>query len=450
MHTVLNAVAQVSAERMVDSLAIGLALAAFAGTLLRVVPRQNSATRFGVWFAALIGTAVLPLLVAGGIGATANAALHPLISVPGSWALYLFAAWAGIAILALARVGIGFIELRRLRRSCRRIEFADATWHSTVARFCPSREVQILTSGRIHVPTAIGFVKPAVVIPSRLLQELSAAELNQVLLHELAHLRRWDDWSNVVQQFVKALLFFHPAVWWMEERISLEREMACDEAVLAETRSPRAYAECLANLAERSVLRRSAALAQAAVNRVRQTTLRVARILDVNRPKPAPARKSLLAVATASACAFAIVAWHAPRLVAFQNTPHMIASTAPTPFLEQRPMIPAVTHAAPRPVVAERRHASSAVMLAQATVSGTEPNPRGQKRNTPALAERQAGVAQVIQARALASPQPLFTTGVLIIFVDDPVFGPRPIVWRFVLWQIPPSQSEPGTPQKST
>ncbi|MBZ5629171.1 MAG: M56 family metallopeptidase [Acidobacteriia bacterium] len=452
MHTVLNAVAQVSAERMVDSLAIGLALAAFAGTLLRMAPRQNSATRFSVWFAALIGTAVLPLLGIGGNGATTDTSLHALISVPGSWALYLFGAWTGIAILALARVGTGFIELRRLRRSCRPIEFADASWHSTVARFCPSRKVEILTSDRIQVPTAIGFAKPAVVIPSRLLEELSTAELNQVLLHELAHLRRWDDWSNVVQQFVKALLFFHPAVWWMEERISLEREMACDEAVLAETRSPRAYAECLANLAEKSMLRRSAALAQAAVNRVRQTTLRVARILDVNRPKPAPARKSILAVAAGLACAFAMIAWHAPRLVAFQDAPHMIASAAPTPLMEQRPTITPVTHVAPQPVAkaAERRQARSAGMLAKATVSDIEQNPRERKRNTLELAERQVRAAQVIQARALAAPQPAFTTGVLVIFVDDPVFGPRPIVWHFVVWQVPPPPSEPGTPQKST
>ena len=89
-------------------------------------------------------------------------------------------------------------------------------------------------------------------------------------------------------------------------------------------------------------------------------------------------------------------------------------------------------------------------MLAKATVSDIEQNPRERKRNTLELAERQVRAAQVIQARALAAPQPAFTTGVLVIFVDDPVFGPRPIVLRFVVWQIPPPQSEPGTPQKST
>jgi beta-lactamase regulating signal transducer with metallopeptidase domain len=71
-------------------------------------------------------------------------------------------------------------------------------------------------------------------------------------LHELAHLRRYDDWTNLAQKLVKALFFFHPAVWWIEKQVSLEREMACDDAVLAETASPRAYAECLAHLAEKT------------------------------------------------------------------------------------------------------------------------------------------------------------------------------------------------------
>ena len=95
-------------------------------------------------------------------------------------------------------------------------------------------------------------MKPVVVVPGWVMQELSADELNQILLHELAHLRRWDDWTNLAQKVVKALFFFHPAVWWIEKRVSLEREMACDDAVIAETASPRAYAECLTHLAERT------------------------------------------------------------------------------------------------------------------------------------------------------------------------------------------------------
>ena len=108
-------------------------------------------------------------------GAIANRspAVRPLISLPGAWALYLFGAWAVIAAIALLRVGVGFFELRRLRRGCRTIDKANPDWHATVARLCPARRVEILTSDLIHVPTAIGFIRPAIVIPASLLAQLS-------------------------------------------------------------------------------------------------------------------------------------------------------------------------------------------------------------------------------------------------------------------------------------
>jgi len=72
------------------------------------------------------------------------------------------------------------------------------------------------------------------------------------LLHEFAHLGRWDDWTNLAQKLVRTIFFFHPAVWWIEKRLSLEREMACDDVVLAETQNPRAYAECLSRWPRRA------------------------------------------------------------------------------------------------------------------------------------------------------------------------------------------------------
>ena len=205
----------------------------------------------------------------------------------------------------------------------------DARLRETLARAEPARRVALCTSDRVQVPTAIGLVKPAVSHPSWVMQELSPEELNQILLHELAHLRRWDDWTNLAQKLVKALFFFHPAVWWIERQVSLEREMACDDAVVAETASPRAYAECLAHLAEKTLIRRSVALAQAAVGRIRQTSLRVAQILDVNRRtatdrawKPAVA----LVAGFAMACVFGIS--RVPRLIAFSTSESHVASSA--------------------------------------------------------------------------------------------------------------------------
>jgi hypothetical protein len=240
--------------------------------------------------------------------------------------------WALIAGVALLRVGIGLWQLRKLRRSCSVIDTAtlDPAPRATLQAFQPIRRVTLCQSDRLRVPTAIGFLKPVVVIPTWALHELSTAELNSILIHELAHLRRWDDWTNLAQQVLKALLFFHPAVWWIENKLALEREMACDDAVLAETANPRGYAKCLISVAEKSFMRRGLALAQAAVNRVRQTSLRVSQILDVNRSSATHVWKPALYSVAAFFVACLLSLSHAPELVAFKDPPPEAMALATT------------------------------------------------------------------------------------------------------------------------
>jgi beta-lactamase regulating signal transducer with metallopeptidase domain len=335
---VVNTIAQTSALQIVNCLVEGTLIAVFAGTVLRIGRLKNSSTKFAVWFSALMGIAALPSLI--GVSAVSWAhgtslgqpPSHAAITLPGSWARYIFAAWAAIATWSLLGVARSLWHLRVLRSSCVPVDPAilDALVRETLERNASHRPVAFCTSDLVQVPTAIGLVSPAVILPTWILQELSRQELNQILLHELAHLRRWDDWTNLAQKLVKALFFFHPAVWWIERQVSLEREMACDDAVVAETSSPRAYAECLAHLAEKTVLhrnlahpslaQRSIALAQAALGRIRHTSLRVAQILDVNRPM-GPVRSWKPAVSVVAVFAIASVAWisRAPRLIAFQD-----------------------------------------------------------------------------------------------------------------------------------
>jgi beta-lactamase regulating signal transducer with metallopeptidase domain len=326
----LNEIAQASTVQIVYCLVEGTLIAVFTAAALGLSRRQNSVTRFAVWFSALMAIATLPLLTGslwshvasvrpGGISQSIG---QSVIALPGPWALYLFGAWAAISAWHFVGIGRGLWHLHTLRKSGTAIDPAtlDARLQETMARNQSPRRIALCTSELAHVPTALGLVKPAIVIPEWVMQELSADELNQILLHELAHLRRWDDWTNLTQKVVKALFFFHPAVWWIEPRLSLEREMACDEAVLAETASPRAYAECLAHLAEKTLIQRSIALAQAALGKIHQTSLRVSQILDTNRAsgpvrswKPAVS----LVAAFALACVFGIA--RAPRLIAFTN-----------------------------------------------------------------------------------------------------------------------------------
>ena len=321
-----NVIAQASALQIVDCLIEGTLIVIFAGLLLGALPRQNSGTRFAVWFSALVAIATLPLLGSSwgrhGAGVPVETVGQPPITLPTSWAIYLFGAWAVIAGWLLIGVARGLRHLHVLRRSCVPVDAArlDPLVRETLDRSQSARPAALCTSHLVQVPTAIGFVRPVIAVPAWVMNELSADELNQILLHELAHLRRWDDWTNLAQKVVRALFFFHPAVWWIEKKVSLEREMACDDAVIAETASPRAYAECLTHLAEKTLIQRSTALAQAAIGRIRQTSLRVAQILDVKRQRDAGRgwKSAVLLVAGfAVVCVLGIS--REPKLIAFSE-----------------------------------------------------------------------------------------------------------------------------------
>src|SRR5208283_3702347 len=193
----------------------------------------------------------------------------------------------------------GLWHLRQLRRSCTPVVAADLdpavrkTVEVIGASKSASKPVTVATSECVRVPAAIGFLQRTIVLPAWALRELPPHDLNVILLHEFAHLRRCDDWTNLIQKILRALFFFHPAVWWIEKRLSVVREMASDDAVLAETANPHGYASCLVSLLEKSLAhclarKRPAdkrwSLAQAAVDRVREASLRLAQILDTNRP----------------------------------------------------------------------------------------------------------------------------------------------------------------------
>jgi beta-lactamase regulating signal transducer with metallopeptidase domain len=333
----LHAVAQFSAERMLNCIVEGVAIALFAWLLLRVIGlqnlgRQNSGTRFAVWLVTLFAIAALPFM--GAVvpaGTTGSAGFsQSAIVVPGSWATYLFAVWAVIASWGLLQVGVGLWHVRRVRRNCVAIDTAnlDPVLQMTLNDFRSVRPVKICVSDSLQVPTAIGFIEPVVALPAWTFQELSPTELNAILLHELAHLRRWDDWTNLAQKLLRAIFFFHPAVWWIEGKLSLEREMACDDAVLAQTANPRAYAQCLVAVAEKTFMRRGLAMAQAAVSRVRQTSQRVAQILDAKRPGATRVWKPALGMVGAFAMICVGLLSRSPELVSFQDRAPRVESAS--------------------------------------------------------------------------------------------------------------------------
>ena len=320
----LHTLAQAYTGRMLNTLVEGLAIAVFAWILLRLFGNQNSGTRFAVWFSALFSIAALPLFVLG--KATADSS-HLGLTLPASIGVYLFGIWLAIATVFLGRLGFSLWHVRDLRRNSRELDLVtlDLALQGILDEFSSSRRVKFCVSDRVRVPAAVGFFRPAVIIPAWAVRELSPEDLKAVLLHELAHLQRWDDWTNLAQKVLKALFFFHPAVWWIERRLTLEREMACDDMVLAQTENPRAYASSLISFAERVSGMRSLALAQAVVGRVRQISLRIAQILNVNRPKTTRVGKPVLALVGTAAVVAIFATPYTPELVAFENSPRISA-----------------------------------------------------------------------------------------------------------------------------
>jgi beta-lactamase regulating signal transducer with metallopeptidase domain len=286
-YSSLQWIAGLALGRMLFCLVEGTLLAVFVAVAVRLLPGKSSQTRFMIWLSALLATAALPLLLyTGWWKNAAGGAATESVKVPLGVATYVFLGWAALALAGLIRVAAGLFGIRRLRMNSRELEMEllAPELRSEIEEFRKDRRLTLLVSSRLYVPTAIGFFSPAIVLPQWLVEEGAEPDLKHVVLHELAHLQRWDDWTNLLQKVIKALLFFHPAVWWMEHKISLDREMACDDAVLARTGSPWVYAELLARMAEKSFVRRQVELAQAVIGRLRQLSARVARILDPKRP----------------------------------------------------------------------------------------------------------------------------------------------------------------------
>jgi beta-lactamase regulating signal transducer with metallopeptidase domain len=324
----LQSLAQLVTGRLLNTAAEGIVLAGLVWLLLRLLGRQNSGTRFAIWFSALLAIVALPFLSGSGFAASHFPALTPAnphagIILSSSWASYLFAVWDLAAGLLLFRVGVGLWRVYQIRRKCCEVDLAglDPAIAGILQDFGSRRAVKLCVSSDVAVPAAIGFFRPAIVFPAWLLPQLSPEEVKIVLLHELAHFRRWDDWSNLAQKIVKAVFFFHPAVWWIESRLTLEREMACDDMVLAQTASPRAYASSLISFAEKLHNARALSLAQALVSRMRDMSLRVAQILDSKQPSRTGLWKPVLGLSAAMLALVLGATPYAPRLVVFETQP---------------------------------------------------------------------------------------------------------------------------------
>ncbi len=177
------------------------------------------------------------------------------------WVQWAAASWLTGVAVSLLRAVKGTLGAGRLRRRCR--DLADPQVLALVeqlrARLGLSRRVRFLVSDEIGVPSMLGILYPAVLLPASLLTGVPPEQLRAILAHELAHIRRWDYLANLGQMLVEALLFFNPFVWWISRQMRLEREACCDQVAARECQSPACYVEALVAVIERSRLAAAAA-----------------------------------------------------------------------------------------------------------------------------------------------------------------------------------------------
>jgi beta-lactamase regulating signal transducer with metallopeptidase domain len=339
------------AAGLLSSLLLGSIIAIAAWAFLRLSGTQSSRARFAVWFSALLLVFIFPWL-SGIFQVSSSAENHSGVTLPTYLAVTIFSIWAIGASLALLRLGFAFYQSLRLRAGCQHIDSQELI---DIATNLPGnfRGAELRISGEVRTPTAIGFSKPMILIPSWALNELSSNELQAILIHELEHLRRWDDWTNFAQKLLSALLFFHPAIWWIDRNLALEREIACDDAVLARSADRRAYAACLLRVAEKSLFHKGLAMAQAIIGRVSQTTARVTQILAGSRPARTwkPAAYILAAGSLSSVLFLAQV-----PIVSFQSQLPMVASS---PASANHAMIASEHDSVPTPHITMARLAQS-------------------------------------------------------------------------------------------
>lgn len=323
---------------------------------LKCLPKLGAATRYAIWLSALVALMLIPVITVGlserssepapdPAAASAQsgpavvtasrprahraaAASQPVvtagepipeassksrITIPQSLALAITLVWA---LVASARGVLLLIDVRALAAIRR-----DA-WPWSAAHDYP-----ILLSDRVHVPLAAGFVRPAIILPASIVEQLPADAVETIVIHEVAHLRRRDVWTNALARIAEAFVALNPAAWFVMRRLSIEREIACDDWVVARTGAGDAFAQTLATLAGR-VRFRGPLAAPSALGSRHAIVERIERLLDA-RPRHLRLSLSALGGALTVLAVIALVTQSVSPVLAYAPQPATLRS-APT------------------------------------------------------------------------------------------------------------------------
>ena len=323
--------------------AVIAALYVFARSLLS--RRLSAEGRYLLACAALISMVLAPPLtfllfqgpaVSGGVWSVPVSTWQRLLpAVVAVW-------FAGVLMFSLRLFGAW-----RFTRRLRALSVpAPIEWRQAVERIAlqlgATRPVRLMLSSLVNVPSVIGWLRPVILLPVEALSGMPAGHITALLGHELAHIRRHDYLASLMQSLAEALLFYHPAVWWISEQIRCERELCCDELAAAVCADVLTYAQALAALESLQHARLELAVAAdsgSLVNRIRRLLEPASAIVNTLPGPGAAWAMTLLCFAGAGT-----VAMHAaqspPPLI---TAAHVAPVPGPSPFvLMPPPATPAV------------------------------------------------------------------------------------------------------------
>jgi beta-lactamase regulating signal transducer with metallopeptidase domain len=395
----MNEPLETIARTIVVALAVGVAysavLAAFVAIVIRVTGASAS-TRHALWWLALAASAAIPLAsVATSLArvehqtivatppvdapfavtvegvrfgvptlpapAVGDAPTEPPVAATDASAVprhlvdlaiaYPHAGEVLVAFFFCVAVG-GWVALAASFASLRALKHASRPLDESVARRLrrfrhsarSGRVVELRVSSDVDVPVAVGFRTPTILLPTSLAnadETLAATgDLDQIVLHEYAHLERYDDWTNALQLVLVRAFWFNPFVAFFAARIALEREIASDDWVVARTGRAHRYATCLWKLVEAVKLPTRRVVAPGALFSPRQITVRIEQLLDSRRD--ALQRFSPFGASLTAMVAIALV------VVAAVRAPAIAIDVAATPASTIAPIAEAVAPTRPR------------------------------------------------------------------------------------------------------
>jgi beta-lactamase regulating signal transducer with metallopeptidase domain len=359
---------------LLNSLWQSATIALLVWMVLRFLPRMrvkiNAATRCAAWWAVLAAIISLPMtpqprkesnvttISYEALTLPAPAAPVSVVSTPpaptrslgalrisaGAGLIAILAVWLALSLFRIVQIARSYRYLRSVTRRGQAVLPEQRVHFDHWVLACAiDRPVRLLVSSEIVSPMAVGFRRPAVLVPETLLNQFTGEELDHVILPELAHIARRDDWTNLLARLIGALLPVHPVAMWVLKRIEQDREIACDDWVVAMTGDARPYAASLTRLFELCSARRRQLLATGMAGRASHLGDRIEALLRGGREFVPRVSMFGVMLAAVILVGLVLVGAQAPDWIAFAQAP----AFPPEPAFAQEPPVPPAAPIAP-------------------------------------------------------------------------------------------------------